>query len=148
VDAAYAAELSRGRGPEERGDPVRGQRLVLSMCTACHAVGERRTARPGIAPDLTGIGAIATPAYLRQSIVEPSAVIVPGPNPAQHQDRASAAGVTGAFPTSDAFTWHRLGPGGKKVSKMPAYAATAEPDLRAMVAYLATLGEGEEGRKP
>jgi complex iron-sulfur molybdoenzyme family reductase subunit gamma len=150
VEAAYTAELSRGRGPDERGDPARGERLVLSMCTGCHAVGERRSARPGIAPDLTGIGAVATPAYLRQSIVEPSAVVVPGPSPGQHQDRARAPGVTGAFPASDAFTWHRPGPGGKKVSKMPAYAGMAEPDLRAMVAYLATLGaaEVEGGKKP
>jgi complex iron-sulfur molybdoenzyme family reductase subunit gamma len=120
------------------------------MCAACHAVGERRTARPGIAPDLGGIGAIATPAYLRQSIVEPSAVIVPGPNPAQHQDRAKAPGVAGAFPTSESFVWYRRDPAGRKVSKMPAYAGLPQPDVNAMVAYLATLGagEGSAGRKP
>lgn len=147
ADPAYAAELARGRAPEERGDPARGERLVTSMCTACHAVGERRAARPGIAPDLSGIGAIATPAYLRESIVAPSAVVVPGPAAAQHLDRARSPGVTGAFPAADAFTWHRAGPDGKKVSKMPAYAGMPEPDLRAMVAYLATLGAGAgEGR--
>ncbi len=147
ADPAYAAELARGRAPEERGDPARGERLVTSMCTACHAVGARRPARPGIAPDLSGIGAIATPAYLRESIVAPSAVVVPGPAAPQHLDRARSPGVTGAFPAADAFAWHRAGPDGKKVSKMPAYAGLPEPDLRAMVAYLATLGAGAgEGR--
>jgi len=150
ADAAYVAELSRGRGPEERGDVARGQQLVAAMCTACHAVGDRRVARPGLAPDLTGIGAISTPAYLRQSIVEPSAVVVPGPNPAQHQDRAKAPGVAGAYAATEAFTWYRTGPGGKKVSKMPPYAGMSEPDLRAVVAYLGSLGAGEApaGRKP
>jgi complex iron-sulfur molybdoenzyme family reductase subunit gamma len=112
-------------------------------------VDDRRAARPGIAPELTGIGAIATPAYLRESIVAPSAIVVPGPNPAQHQDRAKAPGVAGAYPVADAFTWWRTGPDGKRVSKMPPYAGLPEPDVRAMVTYLASLGaEPPEGRKP
>lgn len=150
VDAAYAAELAWGRRPGDLGDPVRGRALVQGMCIACHAVGPLRVARPGLAPDLTGIGAIATPAYLRESILDPSAVVVPGPNPAQHQDRAKAPGPIGAYPASDAFAWHRRDPDGKKVSRMPAYAALPQQDLLAMVAYLATLGaaEGVAGGKP
>lgn len=149
ADAAYAAELAWGRAPGELGDPVRGKALVLGMCIACHLVGEVRAARPGIAPELTGIGAIATPAYLRQSIVDPSAVIVPNPNPAQHQDRAKAPGTTGAFPPSEAFAWFRRDDAGKKVSRMPAYAALPQPDVLAMVAYLATLDAAPGGgRKP
>jgi complex iron-sulfur molybdoenzyme family reductase subunit gamma len=115
------------------------------MCIACHAVGALRVARPGLAPDLTGIGAIATPAYLRESIVDPGAVIVPGPNPAQHQDRTKAPGRTGAWPPNEGFAWSRRDPSGKSVSRMPAYAALPEQDLLAMVAYLATLGAAEGG---
>jgi complex iron-sulfur molybdoenzyme family reductase subunit gamma len=150
VDAAYAAELAWGRRPGELGDPARGKQLVQGMCIACHAVGTLRVARPGLAPDLSGIGAIATPAYLRESIVDPSAVIVPGPNPAQHQDRTKAPGVVGAFPPNEGFAWFRREPAGKKVSRMPAYAALPQQDVLAMVAYLATLGapEGGAGGKP
>jgi DMSO reductase family type II enzyme heme b subunit len=146
ADPAYAAELRWGRTPGELGDPVRGKQLVQAMCAACHAVGDRRVAPPGMAPDLTGIGAIATPAYLRQSIVDPSAVVVPGPDPAQHQDRAAKApGRTGAYPASGAFAWFRRDAAGKKISRMPAYAGLPPPDVLAMVAYLSSLGAGTEG---
>lgn len=150
VDEAHASELAWGRRPGELGDPVRGKQLVLGMCAACHLVGERRVARPGLAPELTGIGAIATPAYLRESIVEPSAVVVPSPNAAQHQDRTRAPGVVGAFPASETFVWFRRDAAGKKVSRMPAYAGLPRADVLAMVAYLATLGAPERraGGKP
>ncbi|HEY6002672.1 MAG TPA: c-type cytochrome [Anaeromyxobacter sp.] len=140
VDGAYAAELAWGRGPGELGDPVRGKQLVQGMCAACHRVAERRAAPPGLAPDLSAIGAIATPAYLRESIVDPSAVVVPGSSAAQHQDRAKAVGPTGAYPASDAFVWYRRDASGAKVSKMPSYAGLPREDVLSIVAYLATLG--------
>jgi complex iron-sulfur molybdoenzyme family reductase subunit gamma len=120
------------------------------MCAACHLVGERRVARPGIAPDLSAIGAISTPDYLRDSIVKPSAVVVPSPNPEQHHDRNRPADAIGAYPRSEAFVWSRRDPAGKLVSKMPAYASLPEADVKAMVGYLMTLGAPEmgAGRKP
>jgi DMSO reductase family type II enzyme heme b subunit len=145
ADPAYAAELAWGRGPGELGDPARGKQLVLGMCTACHHVGDRRAAPPGLAPDLSAIGAIATPAYLRESIVDPSAVVVPGPSAAQHEDRRSPVGPVGAWPTSDAFGWWRRDAAGAKVSKMPSYAGLPPADVLAMVAYLATLGAAPAG---
>jgi complex iron-sulfur molybdoenzyme family reductase subunit gamma len=140
ADPAYAAELAWGRRPEERGDLARGKQLVNGMCTACHVVADRRIARPGIAPDLSGIGAYATPAYLRDSIVSPSAVVVPGANPNQHQDRSQPAAAGQAFPRAEGFVWYRRDPGGKLLSRMPAYANLPAADLNAMVAYLMTLG--------
>jgi complex iron-sulfur molybdoenzyme family reductase subunit gamma len=140
ADPVFAAELAWGRGPEALGDPARGKQLVHGMCTGCHAVAERRAAPPDLAPDLTGIGAIATPAYLRDSIVSPSAVVVPGPSPARRQDRTAPKDAHGGFAPAAAFTWWRRDPAGKKVSRMPAYGALPPPDLAAMVAYLATLG--------
>jgi DMSO reductase family type II enzyme heme b subunit len=150
VDATYAAELAWGRRPGDLGDPVRGKALVSGMCLACHALGALRVARPGLAPDLSAVGAIATPAYLRQSIVEPSAVIVPGPSPAQHQDRTKAPGVAGPYPASEAYAWYVRDPAGKKISRMPSYAGLPPADVLAMVAYLGTLGapEGGSGGKP
>ncbi len=145
VDAAYAAELAWGRRPGDLGDPVRGKALVQGMCVACHAVGSLRVARPGLAPDLSAIGAIAAPAYLRQSIVEPSAVIVPGPSAAQHQERARPPGVAGAYPLNEGYAWFVRDPSGKKISRMPPYAGLPQADILAMVAYLRTLGAAEGG---
>jgi complex iron-sulfur molybdoenzyme family reductase subunit gamma len=145
VDATYASELAWGRRPEDRGDLARGRQLVTSMCAACHLTGERRVARPGIAPDLSVVGAISTPAYLRDSIVAPSAVVVPSPNPEQHQDRTRPADANGAYPRSEAFVWSRRDAGGRLVSKMPAYASLPEADVKAMVSYLMTLGAPESG---
>ena len=151
LDAAYRrAGLVGVRRPGERGDVARGKLLVETVCTACHAVGEKRIAPPGVAPDLTGIGAIATPAYLRESLVDPSAVIVPNLNPYQHQDRSAPVGVAGSFPSDPAYAWYRRDESGKKISKMPAFASLPGPDITAIVSYLMTLGAEPPGagRKP
>ena len=150
LDAAYAAEMSREMAPGEGGDLARGKLLVETICAACHDVGDKRIAPPGMAPDLTGIGAIATPGYLRESIVAPSAVIVPSPNRYQHQDRSRDAGATGTFPSDETFAWYRRDASGKKVSKMPAFGSLPGPDVAAIVSYLMTLGAEPPGagRKP
>lgn len=140
ADAAYAAELGWGRRPGELGDAARGRQLVAGLCAGCHVLGDRKLARPGIAPDLSVLGAIATPAYVRESIVDPSAVIVPGPNPARHQDRAAPPDGRGTLRPAEAFRWSRADAAGKLVSKMPPYAALPAADVDAMVAYLMTLG--------
>ena len=108
-----------GRRPGELGDVARGKQLVNGMCAGCHVAGERKVARPGIAPDLSDVGVIATPAYLRESILTPSAVIVPGPNPAAHQDRAAPPDGRGTVPPAEAFRWFRVDAAGKAISKMP-----------------------------
>ncbi len=140
ADPAYAAELAWGRRPGELGDVARGKQLVNGMCAGCHVAGERNVARPGIAPDLSDVGVIATPAYLRESILTPSAVIVPGPNPAAHQDRAAPPDGRGTVPPAQAFRWFRVDAAGKAISKMPPYASLPKVDVEAMVAYLMTLG--------
>jgi DMSO reductase family type II enzyme heme b subunit len=145
LDPAYAAELEAGRRPEDRGDLARGKQLVEGMCAACHHVGARRLARPGLAPDLTSIGVQATPGYLRESIVKPSAVIVPSPNAWQHQDRTRPRDARGGYPYAEAFVWSRRDASGKEVSKMPPYAALPPADVNAMVTYLMTLGAPPEG---
>jgi len=147
ADPAYLAEMAWGWEPADRGDPVRGKQLAEAMCAACHTVGERRAPVPGIAPDLSSIGAIATPGYLRDSLLDPSAVVVPSPNPAQHQDRSRAPGVAGPYALNDGFAWSRRDAGGKRVSKMPAYAAMPKPDLAAVVSYLMTLGAPAPGER-
>jgi len=116
ADAAYAKELAWGRTPEEQGDLARGKQLVNGSCIACHRTPERKVARVGAAPDLSGIGVYSTPAYLRDSIVAPSAVVVARKG------------------------WFRKDGGGKLLSTMPPYASMPAADVQAMVTYLMTLG--------
>ncbi len=149
ADPAYQAELSWGHRPGDLGDPRKGRELFEGMCTACHGVGAEK-AVPGLAPELTGIGVVATPRYLRDSILSPTSVIVPNPNLAQRQDRSAKPDSRGAYPSDEAYTWYTRTADGKKVSTMPDYASMEPGDLGAIVAYLVTLGREspQEGKKP
>jgi complex iron-sulfur molybdoenzyme family reductase subunit gamma len=140
MEEAWVAELSWGYRAGELGDPARGKALVDAICAACHHAGEARTARPGIAPDLSSIGLVSTPAYLRDSLLDPSAVVVPGPNPAQHQDRSRKPGALGAWPLDDSLAWSSTDAGGRRISTMPSYDGLPREEVAAMVAYLMTLG--------
>jgi complex iron-sulfur molybdoenzyme family reductase subunit gamma len=144
VDGAYAAELAWGFGPGDLGDAGKGKELFEGACTACHSAGALRAA-PGLAPDLSRIGVIATPSYLRESIVAPSAVIVPTPNLAQRQDRAAKLPKGAAWPADDAYAWSRVEPDGKRTSSMPDFSSLPDEDVRAIVAHLRTLGVEPSG---
>ena len=139
VDRAWIADLSWGLAPGSLGDPAKGRETFEGTCTPCHSAGASRAA-PGLAPDLSAIGVIATPAYLRDSIVQPSQVIVPNPNPAQHQDRTKAPAPDGAWPVDEGYVWYVVGSDGKRSSSMPDYATMPADEVSALVAYLMTLG--------
>ncbi len=142
VDPAYAAQLAWGFAPGDLGDPRKGAELFDGMCSACHSAGTTRAPAAGIAPDLSRIGVIATPAYLRESIVAPSEVIVPNPSPAQHQDRAAKVAKGAAWPPDDAYIWYRVEADGRKTSTMPEFSGLSKEELGALVAHLRTLGVG------
>jgi DMSO reductase family type II enzyme heme b subunit len=148
-ERAFETELAWGHGAGDLGDPDKGKELFQGACSACHSVGGDR-APAGLAPELTTIGVVATPSYLRESIVAPSSVIVPNPNPAQHQDRAGKPGPGGAWPLDEAYVWYSVGSDGKRTSSMPDYASMPEDEVRALVAYLSTLGTSPAvgGKKP
>lgn len=149
AEPAFEAEVAWGHRPGDLGDPAKGRELFQGACSACHSVGAER-AVPGLAPDLTAIGVIATPSYLRESLLAPSAVIVPNPNPAQRQDRSGKPDARGAWPPDEAYVWYTLGPEGRKTSSMPDYATMPADEVSAIVAWLSTLGAGEStgGKKP
>lgn len=147
LDAGYAAEQAFGRGPGDLGDAVRGRGLFEESCTACHAAAGHQGAAPGLAPDLSAIGVIATPGYLRASLLRPSEVIVPNPNPRQHQDRTAARDARGAWPDDEAFTWFAREADGRTVSTMPDYAALPPQDLADLLAYLVTMGGAPPARR-
>jgi DMSO reductase family type II enzyme heme b subunit len=146
LDAAYAAEQAWGRG---QGDAARGRTLFEDTCTACHATATQRDAAPGLAPDLSAIGLIATPAYLRDSLLRPSEVIVPSPNPRQHQDRAAPRDPRGAYAPDDGYVWFVREADGRRASSMPDYAGLPPRDVADLVAHLMTLGaDAPAGRTP
>jgi complex iron-sulfur molybdoenzyme family reductase subunit gamma len=140
LDPAYVAELSWGFAPGDLGDARKGKELFEGMCAACHVAGPGSIAPAGIAPDLGRIGVIATPSYLRESIVAPSAVVVPSPNPAQHQDRAAKAAAGAAWPLDEAYVWFRTESDGKRTSTMPDFSGLSKEEVAALVAHLRTLG--------
>ncbi len=144
LDAAYVAEQSWGYAPGDLGSPAKGRELVEGQCTACHAIGATRLAAPGMAPDLSTIGVIATPGYLRDSIRTASAVIVPSTNPWQHQNRSGARDARGTWPPDDAFVWWSE-KDGKRISSMPDFDALSKEEVADIVAYLVTLGEEPPG---
>jgi putative heme-binding domain-containing protein len=74
---AYVRALGRSAPEPTPGDARRGEQIFWSKgdCGSCHMVAGRG-GRQG--PDLTDIGARRSPSHLRQSLVEPEAVISGG----------------------------------------------------------------------
>lgn len=148
VDAKYVSELSWGFSDAERGDAARGKALVEAVCVACHHLPGKAFAPAGMAPSLEAVGAIATPSYLRDSVVNPSAVIVHEPNPNQHYAASAPRDAYRAAPNADAFTWSVVGADGKRVSKMPPFANFSAEQLADVVAFLRTLDGTPQEKKP
>lgn len=75
--AAYVRSLGRVAPSPVPGDPQRGAAIALSKgnCRACHVIDGDGAS---IGPDLAGIGARRSPAYLRASLLEPSAELPQG----------------------------------------------------------------------
>ena len=163
--AAYVKSL--GRIPPEKvpGDAVLGAALVKGKgaCLSCHTVAGEGTA--AIGPDLSDIGARRSPAFIRRSLVEPSADVPLSTTGAQNfafirvktKDGREASGVrmsegtfyvqfrdiTGAlysFPKSELASVES-----DRTSPMPAYSGLYTPtEMDDVIAYLTTL----RGKKP
>lgn len=136
-NTAYDEEMAWGYGPDDLGDVALGKVLVESMCVACHWVGEKRLAAPEVAPDLSGVGGIATYGYLRDSILAPSEVVVPHLNINRHYNRSAEPDRYRAYPNQDANAFGG-GPPDARVSKMPPF-PLPPAQVGAMVAFLKTL---------
>ena len=72
---AYIRSLNAGNAPAPPGDVNKGKAVFNSSgCANCHRIaGEGGR----LGPDLTQIGAARSPDYLRQSILDPGAVVAP-----------------------------------------------------------------------
>lgn len=104
-----------------KGDAANGKNLVMQNgCMGCHYIPGM--SQPGyMAPGLANIGGYSTKAYLRESMVDPSAVVVPGYNRNAHPNTP----------------WYNV-VDGKRVSTMPPFPLD-DKSLDDMVAYLKTL---------
>ncbi len=108
-----------------KGDVKKGHQLAVENCASCHNFADSKSAPEYMAPNLNNIGGYSTSAYLKESITNPSAVIVPGYNRNAHP----------------AYEWYML-TDGKRVSAMPSYDWLAPEQLNDLVAYLKTLKAG------
>lgn len=142
LEPDYLQELRFGYSPGDLGDPARGKMLAGAVCSLCHRFEDKAMAAVGLAPDLSVIGAIAAPSYLRSSLLDPSEVLVPTPNPNRHY-QAQSVDPTGAHPNDPRFAWSDVDAEGRRVSKMPSFASMAPADIASIIAYLRTLAPAE-----
>jgi len=107
------------------GDVANGKAQYEMNCAACHLTKDIQMSVPFMAPDLTNIGGYASAGYIRESIVNPNAVVVPGYNRNAHRNTP----------------WYNLDENGKRVSTMPDFSWMDEKSLNDLVAFLQTLKE-------
>ena len=144
ADPAYQAELAWGRPSGRPRRPAQGPAALRGHVHRLPPAVGAEKAVPGLAPDLSGIGVIATPGYLRDSILAPSAVIVPNPNPPSTRTARRSPTRAGPGRPTRPTSGTRASADGQeglhdarlRVDASPATSAT-------IVAYLVTLGREE-----
>ena len=165
VLVAYVRSLGRTARPASRGNAQKGRDLYAKLnCASCHIV----KGQGGIlGPELTDIGAVRGPQYLRQAILEPAATFptstlrVQGPGYNEFMPvrvvLKDGAEVRGIRLNEDLFTIQLRDLTGKfhsirksnaelirketNASLMPSFAGRAsDAELDDLVAYLSSLG--------
>lgn len=106
---------------DAEGDAAKGKDDVMANCSACHQILPADAANL-MGPSLTNIGGYATADYIRESLINPTAVVVPGYNRNAHSNTP----------------WYNL-ENGKRVSAMPGFDWMDAAAIDNMVAYLKTL---------
>lgn len=122
ADAAVA-EMTK----KSSGDAAKGKKIAMDNCAACH-IFPGSAAVPNMAPKLSSIGGQATYAYLKESILNPSAVVVPGYNRNAHPS----------------MQWYTLNDKGERESTMPPYQGVlSDKDVEDVIAFLQSLKGGK-----
>ncbi|MDD5159919.1 MAG: ethylbenzene dehydrogenase-related protein [Sulfuricurvum sp.] len=117
-NAALVNDLTVG----SKGNAAKGKEaMAANGCAGCHQV-EATDPKSVMAPSLKNVGGYSTVAYLRESILKPSAVIVPGYNRNAHSNTP----------------WYNIEKG-KRVSTMTDYSFLDKKSVDDIVAYLETL---------
>lgn len=135
------------------GDPARGHVIFegRGSCTQCHRTDGTTT---GMAPDLSGIGAVRTPSALQRSLLEPSAAMLPINRPIHVVTRGGRV-INGRRLNEDTYTVQLMDDEGRLMSldkadlreytilaasPMPTYRDKLNTqDIADMVAYLVSL---------
>lgn len=104
------------------GDAAAGKEAAAANgCNGCHQLEATDPANL-MAPGLSNIGGYATAGYLRESLANPSAVVVPGYNRNAHSN----------------YMWY-MEENGKRMSTMTDYSWLDEATMNNIIAYLQTL---------
>lgn len=106
---------------DAKGDVAKGKEASVANCSACHQLNDSDAANL-MGPSLTNIGGYATADYIRESLMNPSAVVVPGYNRNAHSNTP----------------WYNL-ENGKRVSAMPDFSWLEADAINDIVAYMKTL---------
>lgn len=106
-----------------KGDVAKGKELAEANCASCHRYTGAEMAPDYMAPNLSNIGGYSTTAYLIESIVEPSAVVVPGYNRNAHKN----------------FEWYMADDKGNRTSTMPPFGHLEQKDLMDIVSFFKTM---------
>lgn len=118
ANAAVVAEATEA----PKGDATKGKAAAeANGCAGCHQMDKSMPAGY-MAPSLVNVGGYSTAAYLRESLLKPSAVVVPGFNRNAHANTP----------------WYNIEKG-KRVSTMTDYSFLDKATVEDIVAYLKTL---------
>lgn len=118
ADAKVVAEATE----TSKGDAAAGKAAVeANGCAGCHQVTADAPAS-FMAPSLSNVGGYSTAEYLRESLLKPSAVVVPGYNRNAHSNTP----------------WYNIEKG-KRVSTMTDYSFLDKKTVDDIVAYLKSL---------
>lgn len=105
------------------GDVANGKRLAVENCAACHNFTGSAKTLVNMAPDLSNVGGYSTLQYLKESMLDSSAVVVPNYNPTAEED----------------FPWYTLDENGNLASTMPSYHWMDEKSINDLVAFFSSL---------
>lgn len=122
-DQSGGKDLIKAVNEKVKGDVNNGKKVAMTNCASCHRWTGVEQAPKYMAPDLSNIGGQATAGYIRESIVDPNAVIVPGYNRNSHPN----------------FAWYNIDAHGDRNSIMPPFNWLDKKSLNDLVAYLQTL---------
>ena len=117
------AELEKVVTEQVQGDVNKGKELAMTNCASCHRWKGAEMAPKYMAPELSNIGGQATAAYIKESIVDPNAVIVPGYNRNAHPN----------------FSWYMVDENGNRTSAMPPFNYLKPEEINDLTAFMQTL---------
>lgn len=99
---------------QAKGDIVNGEKIALENCASCHQYRGASVGSDFMAPNLSNIGGYSTKEYLRESILNPSAIIV--------GDKENSS-------------WYDIVDKDTKISTMPSYGWLDKESLEDLIAF-------------